>query len=290
MKYCLILACWGDVYSDSYVNELVRAAGSHSPELQDIVLFTDRVRPDIDSVVKQNLFPSFFNRPEFFGHGYRVKISVFSRSCLPASMPCVYLDLDSMVIGDLAKIAALVKNVDDFFMLPPGDMLGFGSLRRLAFRLTKGRRFATGNSSVMAFHSGASPDISERFTRSYQAGESGRHMAIDDVFISWASQSVVRGVPRTLAVMFRREFLARTSLGLWAKSRLPWARKARSEICVITFNGMVYKADHLLALKEGQRIDDPKGRFGFWSEEYLGPTKEKIINYCRRVLGKQPAE
>ena len=290
MKYCLILACWGDAYSELHVNELVRAARSYSPELEDIVLFTDRVRSDIDPVVRQKIFPAFFNRPEFFGHGYRVKISVFSRDCLPAHMPCVYLDLDSMVIGNLGKIAGLVKNTNDFFMLPPGDMLGFGSLRRLLFRLTKGRRFATGNSSVMAFHSAASPNISELFARFHQSGESGRHMAIDDVFISWASQSVVRGVPRTLAVMFRREFLARTRIGLWAKSQLPSSRKSRSEICVITFNGMTYKANHLLALEEGQRIEDPKGRFGYWSEACLGPTREKIREYCRRVMGKQPAQ
>jgi hypothetical protein len=286
MKYCLILACWGDAYSDLYVNELVRAARSYSPELEDIVLFTDRARPNIDPVVRQEIFPAFFNRSEFFGHGYRVKISVFSRDCLPAHMPCVYLDLDSMVIGNLGKIAGLVKNTNDFFMLPPGDMLGFGSLRRLIFRLTKGRRFATGNSSVMAFHSAASPNISELFARFYQSGESGRHMAIDDVFISWASQSVVRGVPRTLAVMFRREFLARTRIGLWAKSQLPSSRKSRLEICVVTFNGMTYKANHLLALEEGQRIEDPKGRFGYWSEACLGPTREKIREYCRRVMGK----
>ena len=290
MKYCLILACWGDAYSELHVNELVRAARSYSPELEDIVLFTDRVRSDIDPVVRQEIFPAFFNRPEFFGHGYRVKISVFSRDCLPAHMPCVYLDLDSMVIGNLGEIAGLVKNTNDFFMLPPGDMLGFGSLRRLLFRLTKGRRFATGNSSVMAFHSAASPNISELFARFHQSGESGRHMAIDDVFISWASQSVVRGVPRTLAVMFRREFLARTRIGLWAKSQLPSSRKSRSEICVITFNGMTYKANHLLALEEGQRIEDPKGRFGYWSEACLGPTREKIREYCRRVMGKQPAQ
>jgi len=203
---------WGDAYPDASVNVMIDAARRLSPGLTTVVLFTDRPRVNIDSFVTQRPFPPFFDRPDFFGHGYRVKISVFSGNNLPPDVPCVYLDLDTMVTGDLGRIAALVKHTGDVFMLPPGNLIGFGPLRRGIHRWTKGRHFATGNSSVMAFHSSAAPNLAEMFEACYQRGESGPHMAIDDVFISWAAQPVLQAIPASLGVSFRREFLARSAL------------------------------------------------------------------------------
>ncbi|MGL4280220.1 MAG: hypothetical protein ACRCS0_07635, partial [Albidovulum sp.] len=207
--WCLVMAIWGDRYSDAYVNELARAARDLSPDCRGAVVFTDRDRPGIAPFIRQQRFPAFFDRPEFFRGGYVAKLSVFSRSGLPPETACVYLDLDTVVTGDLGRIAALVRDPNDYLMLSPGNLIGFGALRRLIYRLTGGQRFAIGNSSVMAYSSAAEPNICETYQRIYESGQrSARYMHVDDRFISWFAQPHLRAVPSDLAVMFRREFLS----------------------------------------------------------------------------------
>lgn len=280
---------WGEAYPDASVNVMIDAARRLCPGLAAVVLFTDRPRVNIDSFVTQRPFPTFFDRPEFFGHGYRVKISVFSGNDLPPDLPCVYLDLDTMVTGDLGRIAALVKHPSDVFMLPPGNLIGFGPLRRGIHRWTKGRHFATGNSSVMAFHPSAAPNLAEMFEACYRRGESGSHMVIDDVFISWAAQPVLQAIPAALGVSFRREFLARGSLALWLRKHSPLRRRHRQGIVAITFNGTRYKPQALLALKDNERITDAKGRFGYWSDSHIGPLREQILAYCEAIVSGKSA-
>lgn len=286
-SWCLVLASWGDKYSDNYVNVLVRSVLSKSASCVKVVLITDRIRPSVDANVVQHLIPDFFCQPDFFKGGYVVKLSMFHRPFLPENLPCVFLDLDTVVVGDIGKIAALVRGENDHFMLPPGNIIGFGPVRRLVWRLSGGRWFATGNSSIVAFNSAARPNLAERFQALYESGvRTPRKMSIDDVFISWAAQASLQKIPTSLGVMFRREFLSRSRLVLKLKSRLPWVIRRRRGIVAITFNGAEYKPEVLLGLTDGQKIFDKKGRFGFWNIENLGPTKEKILSFCSEVSAK----
>lgn len=136
----------------------------------------------------------------------------------------------------------------------------------------------------MAFHSSAAPNLVQVFERCYQRGETGPHMVIDDVFISWAAQPFLRGIPTSLGVSFRREFLARTSMALWLRSHSPLRRRHRQGIVAITFNGTRYKPQAMLAMKDGERIADTKGRFGYWSPAYIGPLQKQILDYCRTIV------
>jgi hypothetical protein len=282
--FCLVLVLWGRVFGDASVNNLVHSVRKYSKNLHTVVLLTDHYRPGIDPLVKQNIFPDFFNRSEFFGHGYRVKISMFSNEVLPSSMPCIYLDLDTLVTGDVGKIASLVKKPSDILMLPPGNLISFGVLRRALFKLSSGGQFATGNSSVVAFHSGAKPNLSDVFEERFRSGDVGRHMQIDDIFISWAGQLNLRGIPSSLAVPFRREFLSRFAIVLWWRKVSSHRKAIRANIVAVTFNGAEYKPHELLGLKNGDRILDRKGRFGFWSDDYMGQLRQKIIDYCLKVV------
>jgi hypothetical protein len=286
--FCLVMAIWGEAYPDASVNVMLNAARGHSPGMKQVILFTDRHRPQIDPWVTQRPFPTFFDQPDFYGHGYRVKIGVFSSEDLPPATTCVYLDLDTLVTGDLGRIAALVKCPEDVFMLPPGNLIGFGPLRRAVNRWTQGRWYATGNSSVMAFHSSAKNDLARQFETCFRRGESGRHMTIDDVFISWAAQPNLQGIPSALAVSFRREFLARNAISLWLRRYLPFRRRHRDGIVAITFNGTSYKPQALLSLREGERISDAKGRFGYWSDAHIGKLRSQILSYCRAIVSSAP--
>jgi hypothetical protein len=283
--WCLVLAIWGDRYADAYVNQLARAARDLSADCTVVVVFTDRDRPGIEPSIRQERFPAFFDRPEFYRGGYVVKLSVFSRTGLPPDTVCVYLDLDSVVTGDLGRIAALVRGPNDCLMLPPGNLIGFGALRRVIYRLTGGQRFAIGNSSVMAYSSAAEPNLCDTYQRLYGSDlRTARHMHVDDRFISWFAQPRLRAVPPDLAVMFRREFLSRGRLTGWLKGNLPGRSRRLGTIAAITFNGADYKPESLLALKEGAVIHDKRGRTGIWSRERLGPVYDKIITFCQAVV------
>ena len=200
-------------------------------------------------------------------------------------MPCVYIDLDTIVVGDLGKIAALVSSPNDYFMLPPGNLVGFGSINRWLYKQTKGKRFATGNSSIVAFHSSAEPNICEEFEKLYTEGLTGdRKMRIDDVFISWFAQITLQKIPASLVVMFRREFLSRSRFLLELKRLSPFSAMRRNSLVAVTFNGAQHKPEEFLKLKDGDKILDEKNRFGFWSEKYLGNFKAKILQFSKSII------
>ncbi len=275
--WCLVLALWGEGYGVAEVNRLARDARALGPGCRGIVLFSDRPRDGLDPGITARRFPPFFARPECFGWGYVAKLAVFSRADLPARMRCIYLDLDSVITGDLGRLAALVERPGDIFMLPPGNPVGFGRLRRLTFRMTRGRRYAVGNSSIMAWSSATEPDLAERYRALHaEVGAEPRHMQIDDLFISWAAQGRLRGIPRTLGVSFRREFLSRLAAVTWARRVLPHVRRRRAGIVAVTFNGPGVKPERLAGLPEGARIADGRGRTGIWSAADLGPLQARM--------------
>ena len=284
-SWCLVLVIWGEKYSDKFVDALVKSVEQHSKSCKHIVLITDHIRNDLSDNIVQKLIPDFFNQPLFFKGGYVAKLSLFHKSVLPSNMPCVYIDLDTIVVGDVGKIAALVSSPNDYFMLPPGNLVGFGSIRRWLYKKTKGKRFATGNSSIVAFHSSAAPNICEEFEKLYTEGlTDDRKMKIDDVFISWFAQITLQKIPAPLAVMFRREFLSRSRFLLELKRLSPFSVMRRNSLVAVTFNGAQHKPEEFLTLKDGDKILDEKNRFSFWSKKYLGNFKAKILQFAKSII------
>jgi hypothetical protein len=283
--WCLILAIWGQKYCRHHVNELARQARTLSATLSEIVLFTDHFRDGVDPDIQQTLFPPYFHRPDFFAGAYRAKLAVFSRDALPRQRRCLFVDLDTVVLGDLGRIAALVDDIEDCFMMPPAG-LGFTAFRKLIDRLRPGMHFPIGNSSLVAFHSDAKSNISEAFEQLHAAGVAvdSHHMIIDDVFISWFARNRVRGIPKHLAVSFRREFMARAHALLMLRKVLPSRKRRRENLVAVTLNGMEAKPQNLVALAEGSRITDSHGRIGVWSDAYMGPVRRRIVASCRRIL------
>lgn len=285
-RFALVLALWGTRYGAPHVNGIVEDAYRLSPALVRVVLVTDRLRAGIDSRVEQKLFPPPFDGPEFFGHGYRAKLAVFSAVPAEDDLPCVFLDLDTIVVGDLGQIAAQVRSVDDLLMLPPAG-LGFGPLRRLLDRLRGDvLSFPVGNSSVLAFHSAARPNLSLTYAAHYAADQfpPGWQSVIDDVLISAFGRGRVRAVPTASAVMLRREFLSRVPLWPLVKCRLPWVRRRRARIAAVTMNGLSVKPEILATLPEGSALGDGRGRHGRWSEAGFGSLWAPLRAASQRIV------
>jgi hypothetical protein len=291
-RFALILALWGTRYGAPHVNGIVEAAYRLSPDLDRVVLMTDRRREGMDSRIAQKLFPPPFDGPEFVGHGYRAKLAVFSAVPPTERMPCVFLDLDSIVVGDLGRIAAQVQSTDDLFMLPPAG-LGFGLLRRLLDRLRGNTlKFPVGNSSVLAFHSAARPNLAETYAEYHRANDfpPGWETVIDDVLISRFGRDRVRAVPTDCAVMLRREFLSRLPFWPLAKSRLPWVRHRRDRIAVVTMNGLAVKPEILASLPEGSVLGDGRGRKGHWSRSGFGVLWAPLRAASQRIAPAAASE
>lgn len=282
---------WGEKFHSGHVNVLVRSVRAHSPDCTAAILITDRPRPDIDSWVTQAPIPAEFDRSEFFRSGYIVKLSVFAAPELPDRTRCVFLDIDTLVLGDLGRLARMVRRHDDLLMLPPATV-GFNPLSRLIYRLTGGRKLRTGNSSVIAYSSDGGRALARRYLELYADPKTrdARYMKVDDAFVSWFGQPVLRDVPKSAAVMLRREFLSRVPFWPDIKSRLPWTIRRRTKLGAVTMNGVDYKPEVLLRLAEGAVIQDAKGRRGRWSTRHFGDLLPRIKDLCEASVAEAPSE
>jgi hypothetical protein len=170
-------------------------------------------------------------------------------------------------------------------MMPPAG-LGFGPLRRLVDWVRGGRHYPVGNSSLVAFHADAPQNIAEAFQNRHASGidVNELYMNIDDVFISWLNRGRLRGIPKSLAVSFRREFMARAWVILWLRAASPFRRKRRAGLVAVTFNGLSVKPEQLVSLPDGGILRDEHGRVGYWSDAFIGPVRQMTIASCRRVM------
>ncbi|SEB88486.1 hypothetical protein [Rhodobacter sp. 24-YEA-8] len=284
LPFALILAIWGERYGAAHINGIVQGAFDHSPGMREAVLVSDRPRPDLDPRIRQCLFPAPFNQPEFFSRGYRAKVAVLSPEITPRDLRCIYIDLDSAVIGDLGRLAALVRDETSLFMLPPTG-LGFSRLRRLIDRLRPGAHFPVGNSSVLAFHAGVTPNPACLYAAMLQdpQNRTAGDMCIDDVIISSLARDIIRAVPEDCAVMLRREFMSKLPFWPRIKAALPWIAARRRHIAVVTMNGPEVKSEQLGRLETGSPIRDGRGRKGVWSPAAIGAVWPELARACRRI-------
>jgi hypothetical protein len=282
--FALVLAIWGTRYGPGHVNEIIAGAFRRSPDLDEVVLLTDRPRDGLDPRIRQMPFFSPYDEAEFTGHGYRAKLAVFAAVAANPGKPCVFLDLDTIVVGDLGRVAHLVTGTEDLFMLPPAG-LRFSALRRWLDRVRGGDRYPVGNSSVLAFHSGAKANLALLYAQLRGEGKLQGHWSnlIDDHLISWFGHGRVRGVPSSAAVMLRREFMSRLPFWPALKSRLPQVRKRRSVLAAITMNGLKVKPELLATLPEGAKISDGRGRHGRWDAGTFGTLWQPLREACRNI-------
>src|SRR6056297_874027 len=130
------MALWGEQYHVGYPNQIASGVAEHSTGCKDKVLLTDRLREGLDPGIRQVLIPESFMKPEFFRGGYPVKLSIFLTPGVAPDTRCVFVDLDTVVLGDLGRLADMVDDQNRVLMLPPA-MIGFNPLSRWLYRLTR---------------------------------------------------------------------------------------------------------------------------------------------------------
>ena len=211
-------------------------------------------------------------------------MAMFERGVLPEDLPALYIDLDTMVMGDMRAVVDALKTPQSVAILQSA-VLPFGGFARWLKRATKGKRYARGNSSVVAFHPAHCHYIAQEFRR--LEGEVGvrnfKPLFADERFISWIAQDHMQAVSSRIAVKFPTEFMWPWRWLAFTLQALPWVAARRAGLRAVTFPGFEVKFAELLALQDGAEVVDRKGRRLIWSRHALGPLKDRIVAYWSKV-------
>jgi hypothetical protein len=193
------MVCWGDRYGVDYLNTLVAAVRRHARSAPRFCLITDAAKPGLDPDVRICRFPEFFLQQDFRRSGCQAKLAMFEAGVLPDDLPTVYVDLDTVILGDIGQAVELMKS-DLSILFIPNTILRLGKIGRLIALMTGGRRFDRGNSSVVVFHPAESTYIAACFRETWalHAGSFKPHGA-DDRYISWVARSHVAPLPNWFA-------------------------------------------------------------------------------------------
>jgi hypothetical protein len=275
-----VMFLWGDKYDVALVNRVIRAISQHASREPRFVLLSDRERPGLDGSAELRPIPDFWLTPLFRGAGCQTKLAMFQAGVLHDDLPALYIDLDTVVTGDLTQLVDALPQPDGLMLLQSA-IIPLGAIGRVLWRLTNGQKYARGNSSLVVFHPKHHQHIASRFIELWEKKQSFwlRPMIADERFMSWASQATVFPISDRFAVKFPTEFMSRIKLSNYIWAGLPWVRRRRAGLIAVTLCGVEIKPDELLALPEGGQVTDPKGRILVWSDFVLGKTRRDIIAF-----------
>lgn len=246
---------WGAKYGVAAVNRLRRAILEKATEPVRFVLVADSADPELDPAITVKPFPPFPIAFEAMKEGCRLKLAIFAPGVLEADLPTIYFDLDTLVRGDVARMARELQSRPALYMLQ-NHFIQFWRIQPV-LKAVGSKLFYYGNSSVMAFYPGRFAGIYERFCQTITPApraEQPRELKSDERFISWAAQGEVRVFPRNLAVKFAEEYMAPLPVIEEVRRRLPWVAKRRRDLVAITFVGPSVKPSELAKLKEGDIV------------------------------------
>lgn len=274
------MVCWGDKYSVALINHLMGQIEHFAHSAPRFVLICDTPKVGLreDALVRD--FPEFFLQPQFKRGGCQAKLAMFEQGVVPDDLPAVYVDLDTVILGDLGSGLRFVDAPESVAILPSA-IIPFGAMGRWLYRVTNQRRYARGNSSIVVFHPAHCGFIAERFRALYAEFPNldFRPMVADERFISWVAQPFMRALPKSFVVKFPGEFMFFWRWWLFVKARLPWVVRRREHLVAITLNGLLIKPEHLVQLSEGEVVVDNKGRQLVWSRRTLGRSLDRILAF-----------
>jgi hypothetical protein len=273
---CVLIA-WGDRYPIAEINRLVRSIRSGARGLGRILLLSDRPRAGLEPGVEVRSIPDWYLQPAFRGPGCHAKLCLFEPGVVPDDLTAVFVDLDTVVFGDLSRVLEGLRKPDRLALLP-ASILPFGVVSRGLSRLTRGRVAARGNSSVVVFNPAHASFIATRFRALVADGANifQGPLRADDRFISWVAQDRVETVSNRHVVKFPAEFMLPWRWLVHLRASLPWVRRRRAGLVAVTFPGVNFKGEDLARLAEGAEITDRRGRRLIWTDRAVGALRGVI--------------
>ncbi len=276
------MVCWGDKYSTALINHLMNSIEAHAASPVRFVLICDTPKIGLRADALIRNFPEFYLQPIMKRSGCQAKLAMFEAGVVPTDLPAVYVDLDTVVMGDLGAGLRLMDSPQTVAILPSA-VIPFGWLGRLIYRLSGQKKYARGNSSIVIFHPAHCAFIAERFRTLFAQYPNFefRPMVADERFISWVAQPFMKALPKSFVVKFPGEFMFYFRPWLYAKAKLPWVIKRRANLVAITLNGLLIKPESLVRLKENEVVVDNKNRQLVWTRKTLGKSLDDILYFYR---------
>ncbi|MGD9739585.1 MAG: hypothetical protein AB7O56_01045 [Bauldia sp.] len=259
---------WGTRYGAADVNRLMRAVAAHATEAVRYVCVTDRPDDAYDANIVLKPFPDFALPFEHMKSGCRLKLSVFAPGLLSPDDPTIFLDLDTMVRSDIARIAEQLRRRPALYMLQ-NHYVPFWRVQKQLRPILRDRYYF-GNSSILAFFPRAFGYIFADFNTlaAAQSGVLPKHLVSDERFMSYAARDRLRVFPHRLAVKFAEEFMTPWPFLEALRRRLPWVRARRRGLVAITFVGPTLKPGQLAAMKSGDLVRYKRLRLR-WTDEAI---------------------
>mgnify|MGYP001756711455 CR=1 FL=1 len=272
-----VLICWGTKYSTQLINNLVEHIRAKTHHVPRFVLITDEEKPDLLDEVEIVRFPTHWLETSLRRSGCQAKLVMFEKGVLREDLPALYIDLDTVVFGDMYRFLSLLETPQTVAMLQSA-LIPFGPIGRLRYRLSSGNHYARGNSSFVVFHPAHNHYIATKFLELLAKNPNFefRPMIADERFISWVAQPHMKVVPKAFAVKFPGEFMFYWGWWLYVRALFPWVRARRRKLLAVTLNGLEIKPDKLCELREGERTADEEGRVLIWSFWTMGAKLEEI--------------
>jgi len=246
---------WGTKYGNDPVNRMYRAIIRQTRGAVRFVCVTDNPAAGFDEGVVVAPLPAFAVAREVLYGGCRLKLAIFAEGVLQDGLPTIYVDLDTMIRGDVARLAAEVERHPDSMFMLQNHFVPWWRVRPLG-QPVLGERYYFGNSSLLGFYPERFHFIFDDFNRRMRAPRDPlpKYLKSDERFISYAARAHVRVFPRRLAVKFAEEYMAPVAAMEEVRKRLPWVLARRHSVVAITFVGLDFKPAKLAALKKGQIV------------------------------------
>lgn len=268
MAVQVVCVQWGTKYSERYTNSIYRSVRAKCSEEVRFVCITEHTDLDFDPGILVRGFPDFGVPLNDLKRGCMAKLGMFFEGVLEPGLATVYIDLDTMVRGDIAVLANRVR-ADRGIYLMPSHWVPIWRIASVAKRVAP-RFYYHGNSSIMTFFPEDFYFLGELFTQKLQSGEPyyRKVMLADDRFISCFAWDRLRIFSARDVVKFAAEYGSPFPGVESIRKRLPWVTSRREHLIAVTFPGEDVKPEQIARFRRGQRIRVKNRRLVWEFDEY----------------------
>ena len=256
----VVFVKWGDRYSATHVNNTFLEIRKLCSRDVKCVCITDDASGLVEDIVTHP-FPDWGDWFEALKKGCRLKLSMFHEGLLDPDLPTLFFDLDTMILGDVAKLVAPLETTGGMYM-SRGHFIPFWRFIGLP-RIFVRNYFYYGNSPMLAFYPrdfvGLIDDFKKEFSYVRWRGIThkwplDRICKTDERFISYHARDRVRVFPKHLAIKFTTEYMTPFFDMTQKLGKLPWVKRRRASQVALTFSGHVLKPSLVKDMKQGQKL------------------------------------
>ena len=262
MDIQILFVKWGQKYSPRYLNLLKKKIQEKSQHNLEFICITEDSSGLTKNINSKN-FPGFSVSMDNLlkSGGCKPKLSIFSKNLDISNTPTIYIDLDTMILGDIGKIAELQENQSSLHALP-NHFIPHWRFPWLSWATPEKCFFI--NSSILSFYPKNHEDIFDNFNEAIKNPKlldhnySGTpwHMKSDERFISMHEKGKLRALPRKITGSFQDLYLTPF---LWLSKIQDQASpiiRRRTNRVALTFNGENFKPAKIAQLKVGDIVSN----------------------------------